>query len=106
MKIASKLGSVLAVLLISGAVAAQPGPGDVFAGKKVTILVGSAAGGGYDAQARLMSRHLGRHIPGAPGVIVQNVPGAGGLVVELSADLGQLCGALRAVTAKNPAGAL
>ena len=84
MKIASKLGSILAFLLISGAVAAQPNPGDVFAGKKVTILVGSAAGGGYDAQARLMSRHLGRHIPGNPGVIVQNVPGAGGLVAANS----------------------
>ena len=51
-----------------------------FADKKVMINVGSAPGGGYDAQARLMGRYLGRHIPGHPNVIVQNIPGAGGLV--------------------------
>ena len=45
----------------------------------ITIGVGSGPGGGYDAYARLLSRHYGRFIPGNPTVIVQNVPGAGGL---------------------------
>ena len=45
-------------------------------GKTVTIVVGYSAGGGYDQYARLVARHLGRHIPGTPNVIVQNMPGA------------------------------
>ncbi|HTV38242.1 MAG TPA: tripartite tricarboxylate transporter substrate-binding protein [Xanthobacteraceae bacterium] len=45
----------------------------------VTIVVGNSAGGGYDLNARLLARHIGKHIPGNPTVIVQNHPGAGGL---------------------------
>jgi tripartite-type tricarboxylate transporter receptor subunit TctC len=47
-----------------------------YRGKTVTIVVGYSAGGGYDQYARLVARHLGRHIPGQPNVIVQNMPGA------------------------------
>ena len=46
----------------------------------VSIVVGSGAGGGFDATARLVARHLARHIPGTPTVIVVNMPGGGGLV--------------------------
>jgi tripartite-type tricarboxylate transporter receptor subunit TctC len=53
---------------------------EFYGGKQLVINVGSAAGGGYDAQARLMARHIGKYIPGHPTVIVQNRPGAGGLV--------------------------
>jgi hypothetical protein len=52
---------------------------DFYAGKQVTIIVGSGAGGGYDLQARLTARHLGKHIAGNPAFIVQNMPGAGSL---------------------------
>ena len=52
---------------------------DFYRGKTVTILVGFSAGGGYDLYARLLGRHIGRHIPGNPGVTVQNMPGAGSL---------------------------
>jgi len=52
---------------------------DFYAGRQVTVIVGSGAGGGYDLQARLMARHLGKHIPGNPTFIVQNMPGAGSL---------------------------
>src|ERR1043165_8080628 len=48
-----------------------------YRGKTVTITVGSAVGGGYDTYARLVARHLGRHIPGNPTVVVQSSPGAG-----------------------------
>jgi len=48
-----------------------------YRGKIVTITVGSAVGGGYDTYARLVSRHLGKHIPGNPTIVVQNIPGAG-----------------------------
>jgi tripartite-type tricarboxylate transporter receptor subunit TctC len=53
---------------------------DFYNGKSVTIVVGSAAGATYDFYARIIQRHLGRHIPGRPNVIVQNMPGAGGLI--------------------------
>jgi tripartite-type tricarboxylate transporter receptor subunit TctC len=46
--------------------------------KDVNLYVGSGAGGPYDAYARLVSRHLGKHLPGHPSVVVQNMPGASG----------------------------
>ena len=52
---------------------------DFYQGKTLTIIVGYTAGGGYDINARLVSRHIGRHIPGAPTVVVVNMPGAGSL---------------------------
>ena len=48
-------------------------------GRPLSLIVSFNAGGGADAYARLMARHLGRHIPGTPTVIVKNMPGAGGL---------------------------
>jgi tripartite-type tricarboxylate transporter receptor subunit TctC len=50
-----------------------------FKGKTVTIIAGFEAGGPYDFYARLVGRYIGAHLPGNPGVIVQNMPGAGGL---------------------------
>ncbi len=50
---------------------------DFYAGRNLTIIVGNDVGGGFDAYARLFSRHLSRVIPGQPGIIVQNMPGAG-----------------------------
>ena len=51
--------------------------GDFYKGKTVNIIVGFGPGGGYDLYARLLSRHLGRNIPGTPNVVVQNMDGAG-----------------------------
>ena len=51
-----------------------------YEGKTVTIVVGLKPGGGYDALARLLARHLPKHIPGKPTVIVQNMPGANSLI--------------------------
>ncbi|HLQ92790.1 MAG TPA: hypothetical protein VK148_22435 [Xanthobacteraceae bacterium] len=50
-----------------------------YRGKTVTIVVGYSAGGGYDQYARLVARHIGRHVPGNPNFIVQNMPGAASL---------------------------
>jgi tripartite-type tricarboxylate transporter receptor subunit TctC len=50
------------------------------AGKVIRIIVGFAAGGGFDAYARAIGRHLGRHIPGNPTIVVENMPGAGSLI--------------------------
>jgi tripartite-type tricarboxylate transporter receptor subunit TctC len=51
-----------------------------FAGKTMRIIVGLAPGGGFDTYARLVARHLGKHIPGNPTVVVENMTGAGGLI--------------------------
>jgi tripartite-type tricarboxylate transporter receptor subunit TctC len=53
---------------------------DFYKGKTVTIVVGFTPGGGFDANARLLSRHLAGHIPGKPDVIVSNMPGAASMV--------------------------
>ncbi|MPZ39190.1 MAG: hypothetical protein GEU95_14255 [Rhizobiales bacterium] len=45
---------------------------EFYGGKQITMIVGSTPGGGYDTQARLVSRHIGRHIAGNPTVVVQN----------------------------------
>ncbi len=49
-------------------------------GKTVTIIAPTAPGGGYDAYTRMVARHIGKHLPGQPAVIVNNMPGAGGMV--------------------------
>jgi tripartite-type tricarboxylate transporter receptor subunit TctC len=60
---------------------------DFYAGKTLTIMVGFPPGGGFDANARLLARHIGRHIPGNPAVIVMNAPGAGSLTGVLRLDV-------------------
>lgn len=51
--------------------------GEFYRGKTVRIVVGYAAGGGYDTYSRLIAKYIGKYIPGAPNVIVENLPGAG-----------------------------
>jgi len=53
---------------------------DFYRGKAVQIIVGHGAGGGFDIYTRTIARHLGKHIPGKPSIIVVNMLGAGGLV--------------------------
>ena len=48
-------------------------------GREIKVIVGTGAGGGYDTYARLLTRHLGKHIPGSPNFIVQHMPGASGI---------------------------
>ena len=69
-------GAIFSLLLLTTPVAAQPG-GDTFAGKSVAMIIGFGPGGGYDLWGRTVGRHIGRHLPGAPTVIPQNMPGAG-----------------------------
>ena len=51
--------------------------GSFFAGKRIQLMIGWEVGGGYDIYARLLARHLGKHIPGNPAIVPQNMPGAG-----------------------------
>jgi tripartite-type tricarboxylate transporter receptor subunit TctC len=71
--------AIAALLLAIGASKAQAQQG-FYAGKQLTILVNYDAGGPTDFEARLLARHLGRHIAGHPNIIVQNMAGAAGLI--------------------------
>jgi tripartite-type tricarboxylate transporter receptor subunit TctC len=66
--------AALILLGLGGAAAAQET--DFYQGKTITIPVGSSAGGGYDLYARLIARHLGKHLAGHPAIVVTNMPGA------------------------------
>lgn len=56
-------------------------PEEAFKGKTVTFYVGLSPGGGYDINARLVAKYIGKYIPGHPSVVVKNMPGGGGLVM-------------------------
>jgi tripartite-type tricarboxylate transporter receptor subunit TctC len=68
--------AIFSLLLLTTPVAAEPS-GDTFAAKSVAMIIGFGPGGGYDLWGRTVGRHIGRHLPGAPTVIPQNMPGAG-----------------------------
>jgi tripartite-type tricarboxylate transporter receptor subunit TctC len=76
---------VLAVIVAAGMVvhlSARARADEVakfYASKSVHLVLGYAPGGGYDLYARTLARHMGRHIPGRPNIVVQNMPGAGSL---------------------------
>lgn len=80
---AASIGLILAAISFSASgktvTAGQANSENVYAGQNITLIVGSSAGGGYDAYARLLSRHIRNHIPGQPSVSVQNMPGASGV---------------------------
>ena len=78
-RLMGRCGSLLLAAGLSTGAAHAQSPADFYKGKTVTIYVGLSAGGGYDTNARLVGRHLGKYIPGNPTVIVQNQPGAGSL---------------------------
>ncbi|HEY7217964.1 MAG TPA: hypothetical protein VH985_06185, partial [Candidatus Binatia bacterium] len=61
------------------AAAAQAQTAPFYKDKTIRIIVGFTSGGLYDQYARILSRHMGKHIPGSPNIIVQNMPGAGSL---------------------------
>ena len=65
------------LLLLSFAPASAADLEDFYKGRTVTIVIGYTVGGGYDVFARLLAQHIGRHIPGQPSVVPQNMPGAG-----------------------------
>lgn len=70
---------LLAAAFSSLALAFPAGAQDFYAGKQLTLVIANPAGGGYDTYGRLLARHIVKHIPGKPGIIVQNMPGAGSI---------------------------
>lgn len=72
---------VLALTALIAATAARADEvADFYKGRTIQVVVGYGPGGGNDVYARLLARHMHRHIPGTPGLVVQNMPGAGSLV--------------------------
>ena len=71
---------VIQIAAAAGIASANAQPAnDFYKGRTLNLVVGYGVGGGYDVYARMLARHLPRHIPGTPTVIVQNMPGAGSL---------------------------
>jgi tripartite-type tricarboxylate transporter receptor subunit TctC len=66
------------IALCAMSLTSAPAPAaDYFAGKSIDLLIGAPPGGGYDIYARVVGRHIGRHIPGQPTIVPKNMPGAG-----------------------------
>jgi tripartite-type tricarboxylate transporter receptor subunit TctC len=78
MRDARSFSALLALAALAAPAKAEP-VADFYSGKTLQVLVGFSAGGGYDAYARTVAHYLGRHIPGNPKLVVQNMPGAGSL---------------------------
>jgi tripartite-type tricarboxylate transporter receptor subunit TctC len=81
MSLASRRGA-LALVVLAASASASFGQSveDFYKGRQVKYILGSAGGGGYDAYTRTVTRHMGKHIPGNPTFVIQNMPGAGGVV--------------------------
>jgi tripartite-type tricarboxylate transporter receptor subunit TctC len=78
-----RIGRLSLIILFLALVAEKPpvlAQANFYEGKTVRIVVGLAAGGGYDLYARTLARHMGKHIPGNPAVVVENMTGAGSII--------------------------
>jgi tripartite-type tricarboxylate transporter receptor subunit TctC len=73
------LFAIIVSLILSGGAEAQT-PEAFYKGKTIDMMVGSEAGSGYDAYARLVANHFNKHIPGRPAIVVKQMIGAGGIV--------------------------
>jgi tripartite-type tricarboxylate transporter receptor subunit TctC len=71
---------ITALLVLVGATPTRSATDDFYKGKTIRIVVGFAAGGGFDTYSRVIGRHMGKFIPGNPSIIVENMTGAGSLV--------------------------
>jgi len=71
---------VVGGLLLFGARSHGAGEEQFYSGKTVRLIVAFSAGGGFDTYSRAIGRHLGKHIPGHPNIVVENMTGAGGII--------------------------
>ena len=74
-----RLVLAIGMLLIAPVMAAAQSAADFYKGKNVDLYIGYSVGGAYDLYARMLARHMGKHIPGNPTVIPKNMEGAGSL---------------------------
>ena len=71
--------AAVAIALLPSSAAFAQSPAEFYKGKSIELYIAYSAGGGYDLYARMLARHLGRHIPGNPQIVPKNMEGAGGL---------------------------
>src|SRR3970040_1338109 len=103
-------GAVAAALLIAAVAtpdARADAVADFYKGKQINVVVGYGPGGGYDVYTRLLARHMPRHIPGNPIMVIQNMPGAGSLraghyVANVAPKDGTMLGVFGAPAALEP----
>jgi tripartite-type tricarboxylate transporter receptor subunit TctC len=83
-RLTQALGRVLSALAIAAlaATAVSAQDEDFYRNKTISIVIPIGPGGAYDAYARIIARHLGKHIPGNPAIIARNMPGAGGVIAS------------------------
>jgi tripartite-type tricarboxylate transporter receptor subunit TctC len=74
-----RASGAVVTLLVAGTLTGGAAAQDFYKGRNVSLVVGYSAGGGYDAYARLLARFMGKHIPGDPSIIPQQMAGAGSL---------------------------
>ena len=79
MRLSKLAGSLLAAAVLLAPCAYAQNPSDFYKGKTVELYIGYSVGGGYDIYARLLAKHMGKHIPGNPNVVPKNMEGAGSL---------------------------
>jgi tripartite-type tricarboxylate transporter receptor subunit TctC len=72
------IGAAMSASLSAVLAAAPTQAADYYAGKTIDLIVGNAPGGGFDIYARTIARHMHRHVPGNPTIVVKNMPGVGG----------------------------
>jgi tripartite-type tricarboxylate transporter receptor subunit TctC len=70
---------LVAALVVPASIAKADGVADFYKGHSISLTIGYSVGGGYDAYARLLARYVGRHIPGEPSIVPQQMTGAGSL---------------------------
>lgn len=75
----ASIGIALLVLAATSEAAYAQVAADFYKGRQITLIIGGGPGDGYDTHARLLARHISRHIPGEPAIVAQNMPGAGSL---------------------------
>lgn len=91
--------AIFAMALLAGTCAQAQ---EFYAGKTITMIVGYAAGSGYDVNARFIARHMPKHLPGNPQIIVQNMPGGGALgATNHVANIAQKDGTVMALVARG-----
>jgi tripartite-type tricarboxylate transporter receptor subunit TctC len=75
-------GPIALATLAAFAVANPVHANNYYAGKTITLMVGTDTGGGFSIYARVIAKHLTRYIPGNPTIVIRNMPGAGGAVAS------------------------
>ena len=73
------IAAVVLTVVTTIATAYAQTPAEFYKGKNIELYIGYSVGGGYDLYARVLARHIGKHIPGNPTVVPRNMEGAGSL---------------------------